>query len=556
MSKVSKCIFLCAICFALISLGGQSQAGFFDDLTKAAGQVADQVSKDAKSVGKAIGVVDTKPKSAKLPGGVANRLKKINQELDRAEKALQKGAGTSQDRARRAGAFVKKAERLKGEIEKRYQGKYDPEHPDVVQCYGRLDETKQNIAEAGSAADKAAADAKEKAQADKAAAASAAAQAEADQKKQKQQKAQASQDAQATCDGWKKRLEQYTQGDKPLHVYPTDDAALVNKWKGYYDGAKADREELDASGLDKSKCFGLESTEKLLATYMERFEDVWEKFQAGQVKKGDIIFSKKPINPASPSGLTDSFQAGDYIYALVQTDKPLSKYYGKKGDLMIKVKLGGQKIHAQFIRLEKPEDLAKNYAILEIAPDPASMLSYTGKIPSYGKSSANMLQGPMELTHHLAKLGPGEHTMEFSVASYGMKFSSSFTIEGSDFGFYAKLNQKMVAAASNTVVMPKARMIDKALQTKMRALLENAGWDNVYRLNIKDKDWWIERVSGGNSAVKSRYLNVAAMRKDSQGYFYQICVFHQNRLITGGWGKLYLSHQGAKVRVQEANKDK
>jgi hypothetical protein len=90
--------------------------------------------------------------------------------------------------------------------------------------------------------------------------------------------------------------------------------------------------------------------------------------------------------------------------------------------------------------------LAKNYAVLEIAPDPNSMLSYTEKMPKYGKSSANMLQGPMELTHHLAKLDPGEHTMEFSVASYGLKFSSSFTIEGSDFGFYAELNQKMVAA--------------------------------------------------------------------------------------------------------------
>ena len=91
----------------------------------------------------------------------------------------------------------------------------------------------------------------------------------------------------------------------------------------------------------------------------------------------------------------------------------------------------------------------------------------------------------------------------------------------------------------------------------MKALLENAGWPPVYRLNIVDKDWWIDRVSGGNSPVKSRHMAAAGLAKGSDGkYFYKICTFHQQMLITGAWGQLELTHQGQPVPVPEGNIDK
>ena len=88
-------------------------------------------------------------------------------------------------------------------------------------------------------------------------------------------------------------------------------------------------------------------------------------------------------------------------------------------------------------------------------------------------------------------------------------------------------------------------------------LLRNAGWSNIHRINIVDKDWWTDRTSGGNSPVKSRHIAAAALAKGSDGgYFYKVCTFHQDKLISGAFGKLYLSHQGDKVPVPAKNIDK
>ena len=71
-----------------------------------------------------------------------------------------------------------------------------------------------------------------------------------------------------------------------------------------------------------------------------------------------------------------------------------------------------------------------------------------------------------------------------------------------------------------------------------------------------DKDWWIDRVSGGDSPVKSRHIAAAALARDADGYYYKVCTFHQDKLLTGGFGELYLSHQGDRVPIPEANIDK
>ncbi len=101
--------------------------------------------------------------------------------------------------------------------------------------------------------------------------------------------------------------------------------------------------------------------------------------------------------------------------------------------------------------------------------------------------------------------------------------------------------------------MPKAKKTDKAMEAKMAGLLRNAGWPNVLRLLIVDKDWWIHRVSGGNSPVKSRHMAVATYKdKDGQCY-YRVCTFHQHRQLGGGFGPLELTHQGTPVPIPEAN---
>ena len=546
--KPQKVTMILSLAFlALLLFSVPTRAGFFDDLSKAAGQVADQVKKTTKSVGNNLGITDAgnaKP-AAKLPGGVSDRLKKIDKELDRAEQALAKGGGGPLDRSKRAESYLRRADGYKKEIEKAYSGKYDPKHPQVAACYDRLEKTRQNIAQASSEAAKAVAEANKAMPEKQLASAPAPA------------PAQTGQDYNSVCEKWAERLKQFTQGDKPLHAYPTEDKAQLLQWKEYYDQAEQTRDEMDSSGFDKTQCPQVAAAEKQLSNYMTRFEEIYAEYEAKQSeqKEQGILFSKSPIDPQNPSNLSENFRAGDYIYALVLHSKPWSSLFRNGGDLRINVAIDGSKPHAQFILLRKPEDLARKYALLEIAPDPASMLSYTGKLPDFGKTNANLMQGPMELCQYLGQLGPGRHTVHLEVASYDVRIPGSFTIEGDSYGFYADLGQKMASAASKTVVLPAAKMTNKALEDKMRKLLANAGWDNVYRLNIKDPDWWIERMSGGNSPVKARYLNVAAMCQDSEGYCYRICVFHQDRTLSG-WSDLYLSRQGDKVRVTAENKDK
>jgi len=147
--------------------------------------------------------------------------------------------------------------------------------------------------------------------------------------------------------------------------------------------------------------------------------------------------------------------------------------------------------------------------------------------------------------------------MAFDITYFGTTWAAgSFTISGDGFDSYAELHEKIADSVAGAVTLPPARQTDKAMAAKMEALLENAGWDDIHRINIVDKDWWIDRVAGGDSAVKSRHIAAAALARDSEGYYYKVCTFHQDQLLGGGFGELYLSHQGDRVPVPEANIDK
>ncbi len=91
----------------------------------------------------------------------------------------------------------------------------------------------------------------------------------------------------------------------------------------------------------------------------------------------------------------------------------------------------------------------------------------------------------------------------------------------------------------------------------MTNLLLAAGWKNVYRLNIVDKDWWIMRASGGNSAITGRYMDAAALTENPKGtFYYKRCSFQQNKLLSGGFGPLFISKQGEAVPINKKSIDK
>ena len=186
------------------------------------------------------------------------------------------------------------------------------------------------------------------------------------------------------------------------------------------------------------------------------------------------------------------------------------------------------------------------------------MTAYSNPDFVYGTSKANLRQGPQQLTQILSQLSPGKHRFEFFI-QYGMDVyaKGSFIIEGADYAFYADLHKKAKAAMYDSVTLPAAKMQNKAMEKEMRSLLEAAGWSGIHRINIVDKDWWIDRASGGNSAVVSRHMAACALAKDKDGsYFYKRVTFQQNKLITGGWSKLEISHQGDKVMMPKGNIDK
>lgn len=431
------------------------------------------------------------------------------------------------------GNILKKCERKSSPCE--------PSHPDIAAIQARIEAMEKNVA--GLQAKIASA-----AEAGAAAAAAETAKAQA---------------AEADCENWNQRMKVYTEGDKALYPCSAADDDAMPRCKDLYDEAVALMAEFKETPWAAEPCGALHSTLSDLNRYMDNFKPAYdgyvEKQAAAKANMGEIVFSKKPIDATNPADLTRQFAAGDHIYGLIRTTKPWAAIYGSDtgANVMVNVAVDGKKIHAQFVNLKTPALTGQKYLSFDIAPDPAKMTAYDDPNREYGKSTATMRQGPNELTQRLGELAPGKHTMAFDVTYYGTVWAAgSFTIEGGDFRKYAQLHEKIAESVAQSVTLPAAKMTNKKMVAEMETLLKNAGWEDIHRINIVDKDWWIDRISGGNSPVKSRHLAAAALAKDGDGYYYKVCTFHQDKLPTGAFGELYLSNQGDRVPIPKANIDK
>ena len=564
-----------------------------DTLSKAGDAIvetAEDVVDSAKSVGEDIGVIDkeeeapaangsqnkkpetTQKKSApaaaaqqsgksaaKLPGGVTSRIDKMDKELDKVEKKLTTGVGSSSDRAKRAKLDLNRAQKYMDEIETRYKEHYSSNDPVMVAARDRLASVSQqwedalNEATAAESAEAAAAEEKRKSEeAEKEKIAQ-------DQEQQRRAEENARQTAQASCEEWRQKLEQFMGGDKGLMAYATEDMQLIKEWRIVYDEAGETLKDYP-QGL----CNSADSAAKYVQQKLSEFEQIdaaaTQKMAADKADKGEIVFSASPISDPGNVVPQSEFKTGDYIYGIIRLVKPWSEIYNqKKGfNVRIDVKIDGKKIHAQFVTIKSSDYSARNWLVFNIAPKPSELKAYSDENIEYGKSTPTTIQGPNEMTYHLGALSPGRHQLEFSMYYYGKTWAAGeFSIEGNGFDHYAKLHEKIAKGVVAARTMPAAQMQNSGLEEKMTALLKEAGWDNVYRLNIVDKDWWIERVNGGNTPVKARYMAAAAMTRKADGsYCYKKCTFHQDKLITGAFGELYLSFQGDEVPINKENIDK
>lgn len=269
------------------------------------------------------------------------------------------------------------------------------------------------------------------------------------------------------------------------------------------------------------------------------------------------VFSTSPIDVNAPENSVTSFNAGDHIYGLLRSKKSWKQQVGGSNYLIVWFYLDGEQKSYKSVGLQRPELLNQNYFVLDIAPDPAQMTNYSDPDVIFPEVKGDKF-GPELFSRYLGELSPGKHTVRIEVKAYNKVYASgSFTVEGSDFSSYTALYNSIKNKAGQMVTMPKEGLSNPTLAAELEGILQQHGWPQIQRLIIVDKDWWIDRVDGGDTAIKSRHIAAAAAARGTDGkLFFQVLTFTQPMLLSGDWGKLDLSHSGEKKPLPEENLNK
>lgn len=268
---------------------------------------------------------------------------------------------------------------------------------------------------------------------------------------------------------------------------------------------------------------------------------------------GKIVFSKNPIDAENPINISNNFSAGDNIYALIQVEEPWNeiKKIGssdKKEAKIPLVMLIDEERLFQYITIKNQEIVKGKSLLLDIAPEADKMKTYSDPQILYPDAYGSKW-GPATFTDKFSQLSAGAHSIKIEVQSYGRVYATGeFTISGNDYSSYASLFEKIKNVITNNRTMPTAGMTNAALESEMMKLCKNSGLKNIKKLIIIDKDWWIDRISGGDSPINSRHLAAAVGIKESDGScYYKTVTFHQYKLINGNFGPLEFTNASDKV---------
>lgn len=265
---------------------------------------------------------------------------------------------------------------------------------------------------------------------------------------------------------------------------------------------------------------------------------------------GQIVFSTVPLDVAQPANLTNSFTTNDTIYALIQVEKPWKDLITKSKievQIPLIVWLDETRLF-QYITIKSPELMGGTHLVFDIAPDLPKMKAYRDPNIVFPDAFGSKW-GPAALTGKFAQLTPGKHTVKLEVWDFGKVYASGvFTLEGDNYTMYATLHEAIKAELTGKRTMPQAKQTNKELEAEMLKLCTNAGWQNILKLVIIDKDWWLDRESDGDSPVTSRRMDAAVAAKATDGScFYAVITFQQPKLISGDFGKLAIMHSGANI---------
>ena len=270
-------------------------------------------------------------------------------------------------------------------------------------------------------------------------------------------------------------------------------------------------------------------------------------------KAGEIIFSKKLLNPNSPASLTNQFMSGDPIYAIAYLPDNIAAMSGKNEPKKVPVEIFLYELRPPLYDYQEPAEiqlefgtmhisgaaLLNKYLMIDIAPSKEEITAYGQKDLVYKKFGKDY-DGPVKYSKALAKLESGEKTIIVKLnINYQFVAEGRFTIKGDDYSFYKnlskQLNESVDVMNMKDAVMPKAAMTNKQLENEMIAAFKNSQTfkdrikGQVIKLVIIDPDWMIRRneITG---IILHRYIRAAVAVKSSDGTctVWQLVTFQQD----------------------------
>jgi len=288
---------------------------------------------------------------------------------------------------------------------------------------------------------------------------------------------------------------------------------------------------------------------------------------------GGVVFARSLIDPTGPTDLTDRFAAGDRIYAVAYFDKSLLGLVGKETAKQVDVEVFLYELQAPLYDYQQPSEVQletcalaisgdarhKNYLPIDIVPAADRMTAYGTPELTY-KKFGDKFDGPVKFAERLAQLEPGEHTIIVKVrCNYEFVSAGRFTLAGDNYSAYSTMAGELNAAAAGLktrdTVMPKAAMVDKALEGEMvAAFVASQTYKDringeVLRIVIIDPDWMIRRheLTG---AILHRYIRAAIATKDRDGSctLWQLVTFQQD-YVSGAFQKTRFDGVGDPVKI-------
>jgi hypothetical protein len=257
-------------------------------------------------------------------------------------------------------------------------------------------------------------------------------------------------------------------------------------------------------------------------------------------KSGEIIFSKKLINPSGPAGLTAQFKSGDNIYSVAYFDKTIQELSGSGTKKNVNMEVFIYELKQPLYDYQQPSEmqletsalmvsgaaLQNKYLPLDIIPGTSDMTAYGNPDLVYKKFGPKFY-GPVKFAERFGKIEPGEHEIIVKIkCNYNVVSEGKFIIKGDDYTVYQKMSDAINESASNLktkdTVMPKSARSDKDLESEMLVAFKNSQTykdrvkGEVLRIVIIDPDWMTRRhqISG---VILHRYIRAAIAVKNSDG---------------------------------------